>query len=99
MCEIKRYRFPDCCNREKWIITKNAAFCEDMDPRATCRLPWCLFIGGVVEVEGVCGECETAFGEIEGEEGVDEGLEVEEVEEALGDGREGGEGVERRRCG
>lgn len=93
MCEIKRYRFPDCCNREKWIITKNAAFCEDMDPRVRCRLSCCLFIGGVVEVEGVCGECEAEFEEKAGEGEVDGRREIgEEVE-----GEEGS--VERRRCG
>ncbi|OAF57403.1 hypothetical protein VC83_04610 [Pseudogymnoascus destructans] len=112
MCEIKRYRFPECCNREKWIITKNPAFCEDMAPGATCRPQCCLFIGGVVEVEVVCGECERGEG-VGGREVVgDGGSEMDGVGETQLDrgedgrvgrtggwgGREGGEEKERVIC-
>jgi hypothetical protein len=58
MCEIKRVHFP-CCNREKWIITKNPSFCESPLPGTRCRPYFCMFIGdGVEEVKnGVCQEC------------------------------------------
>lgn len=106
MCEIRRCRFPSCCNREKWITTKNAAFCESMAPGARCRPRWCLFIGKeVVEAEGWCEDCERAFafGEVAGERVIGGGLEMEmemegqiDVEGMVGGGKGGR--VKRRRC-
>lgn len=59
MCEIKRLRFLSCCNCEKWVSIKNAAFCESKAPGTRCQPFYCLFIGNKVEEvkDRSCKDC------------------------------------------